>query len=105
MQPLYCIVVGIVSAEKAYLRKHGNFSLKYNNNALKAKIQFTITHPNDPEFSPDFDKAVTAFEEYQQGISESPYHRYFILKEEGNAMHMNFGLFEPRVSSYTIVPF
>ena len=71
IQPLYCIVVGTVSAEKVYLGKHGNFSLKYNDNALKAKIQFTITKPNDSDFGPDFDKAVDAFEEYQRGISES----------------------------------
>lgn len=99
-QPLYCIVVGTVIAEKAYLGKHGNFSLKYNDSAQKAKLQFTITRPNDPDFGPDFDKAVTAFEECQHVISESSNHRYFIQKEEGNAMRMNFPLFEPRVSGY-----
>lgn len=101
-QPLYCIVVGMVSAEKAFLGKHGNFSSKYNDSALKAKIQFTITQPNDADFGPDFDKAITAFEEYQREISESPYHRYFILKEEGNGMRMNFPLFEPKVGGDNI---
>ena len=99
-QPLYCIVVGTVSAEKVYLGKHGNFSLKYNENALKAKIQFTITRPNDPDFGPDFDKAIDALEEYQRGISETSYHRYFILKEDGNGMRMNFPLFELKVSFF-----
>lgn len=102
-QPLYCIVVGTVSAEKANLGKHGNFSLKYNESALKAKIQFSLTRPNDPDFGPDFDKAVGAFDEYQSGISDSPFHRYFILKEEGNAMRMNFGLFEPRVRVFIFI--
>lgn len=98
-QPLYCIVVGIISAEKAHLGKHGNFSPKYNENAQKAKIQFTIVRPSDPVFGPDFDKAVIAFEEHQRGVSETPYHRFFLLKEEGNGMRMNFALFEPKVSN------
>lgn len=97
--PLYCIVVGTISADKSYLGKHGNFSQKFNDNALKAKLQFTVTRPNDIDFGPDFDKAVVAFEDHQRVISETPRHLYFLLKEQGNAMRMNFGLFEPKVSN------
>jgi hypothetical protein len=100
-QPLYCIVVGTISAEKAHLRKHGNFSTKYNESAQKAKLGFTLVRPSDPVFGPDFDKAFIALDEHQHGISETPYHRHFLLKEEGNGMHMNFALFEPKVSTWS----
>jgi len=71
----------------------------YNEDTSKAKIQFTVIHPSDPDFGPDFDKAVIAFEEYQRQASETPRHRYFLLQEErtGTAMRMNFALFEPKV--------
>ena len=38
---LYCIIVGTISSSKLYLGKHGNFSTKFTDNALKAKLQFT----------------------------------------------------------------
>jgi hypothetical protein len=98
-EALYCIVIGMISADKAYLGNHGNFSPKFTDDARKAKLQFTVTRPNDPDFGPDFDKAVLAFEDRQRIISDSPRHRFFLLNEEGNAMRMNFGLFEPRVSN------
>ena len=93
-EPLYCIVVGTVSADKTYLGKHGNFSSKFNNDARKAKIQFTINHP---DFGADYNKAIVAFQELQSVVSETPRHRYFLLKNEGDGMRMNYGLFEPKV--------
>lgn len=96
-EPLLCIVVGVISAEKAYLAKHGNFNSTYNEDASKAKIQFSIIHPSDPDFGPDFDNAIITFKEYQRRASETPHHRYFLLQEERTAMHMNFVLFEPKV--------
>ena len=101
-EPLLCIVVGVISAEKAYLGKHGNFNTTFNEDASKAKIQFTVMRPSDPDFGPDFDKAVIAFEEYQRQASETSRHRYFLLHEERTAMHMNFGLFEPKVCTQKI---
>ena len=95
-EPLYCIVVGTISNNKCFLEKHGSFSPKFNEDALKAKIQFTLSRPNDPDFGPDFDKAIDAFTEYQSSISETPLQRYFILKEENNSLRMNFPLFEPK---------
>lgn len=97
--PLYCIVVGTISSNKVFLGKHGNFSTKFTEDAQKAKLQFTVTRPDDVDFGPDFDKAVIAFQEQQSVVSESPQQLFFLLKEEGNAMRMNFGLFEPRVST------
>ena len=44
-EPLLCIVVGVISAEKAYLAKHRNFNSTYNEDASKAKIQFSIICP------------------------------------------------------------
>jgi len=81
--------------EKA-LGKHGNFNPMYNEDASKAKIQFTVIRPSDPDFGLD---SVIAFEEYQCQASETPRHRYFLLQEErtGTAMCMNFVLFEPKV--------
>jgi len=96
-EPLYCIVVGTISDNKAYLGKHGSFSPKFTEDAQKAKIQFTLTRPNDLDFGPDFDKAVVAFQERQRVVSETPLQLYFLLKEENNAMRMNFALFEPKV--------
>lgn len=96
-EPLYCIVVGTISDNKAYLGKHGSFSPKFTEDAQKAKIQFTLTRPNDPDFGPDFDKAVVAFQEHQRVVSETPLQLYFLLKEEKNAMRMNFALFESKV--------
>ena len=77
---------------------HGNFSTKFSDAAQKAKLQFSLTRPNDPDFGNDYDKAVVAFQEYLRAVSETQDHRYFLLKEEGNAMRMNFGLFKPKVS-------
>jgi hypothetical protein len=99
MEPLYCIIVGTIGDNKTYLAKHGSFSSKFSDDAQKAKIQFTLLRPNDPDFGPDFDKAVIAFQDYQNIISESPQHLYFLLKEENNAMRMNFPLFEPKLRS------
>jgi hypothetical protein len=96
--PLYCIVVGTISSNKTFLGKHGNFSPKFTDDAQKAKIQFTLTRPADPDFGPDFDKAFSSFQRQQRVVSESPVHLHFLLKEEGNAMRMNFGLFESKVS-------
>jgi hypothetical protein len=70
-----------------------------------------LTRPNDPDFGPDFDKAVIAFQDYQTTISESPQHLYFLLKEDSNAMRMNFPLFEPKArtrgtyTSFDSIPF
>ena len=66
-------------------------------NSTKAKSQFMVTRPNDIDFGPDFDKAVAAFEDHQRVISETPRHLYFLLKDQGNAMRMNFGLFEAKI--------
>lgn len=63
--PLYCIIVSTISSNKTYLRKHSNFSTKYSDNAQKAKIQFTLTCPADPDFGPDFDKAFASFQVQQ----------------------------------------
>ena len=101
-EPLYCIVVGTISAEKAYLGKHSNFSPKFTDDAQKAKIQFTVTRPNDSDFGPDFDKAIVTFEKHQRVISKTSLQLYFLLKEGGDAMHMNFGLFEPKVSRFLL---
>ena len=98
-EPLYCIVVGTVSDNKVFLAKHGSFSPRFSEDAQKAKIQFTLTRPNDPIFGPDFDKAVLAFQDYQTAISDSTQHLYFVLKEEHNALRMNFPLFEPKKRS------
>jgi hypothetical protein len=95
---LYCIVVGTITADKSYLAKHGNFILKFNNDAEKAKLQFTVARPDDPDFGPDYDKAVIAFQEYQDAISETADHRYFLLKGERNVMRLNYPLFETKVS-------
>jgi hypothetical protein len=97
-EALYCIVVGTISADRAYLAKHGNFSTKFSDGAQKAKLQFSVTRPNDPDFGNDYDKAVVAFQECLRAVSETPDQRYFLLKEAGNAMRMNFGLFKPKVS-------
>jgi hypothetical protein len=94
---LYCIVVGVISAEKAYLEKHGNFNTKFNTDASKAKIQFSVIRPNDPDFGPDFNKAIVAFEEYQQRASQTPCHHFFLLWEGHIAMRMSFPLFELKV--------
>jgi len=99
--PLYCIVVGTISSSKTYLGKHGNFSTRFTDDAQKAKLQFTLTHPNDPDFGPNFNKAVAAFQEHQRVVSESSLHLHFLLKEEGNAMRMNFNLFDPKVRNST----
>jgi hypothetical protein len=98
-EPLYCIIVGTISDNKTYLAKHGSFSPKFSDDAQNAKIQFTLTRPNDPDFGLDFDKAILAFQEYQSIVSETPKHLYFLLKEENNAMRMNFALFEPKIRS------
>ena len=37
-EPLFCIVVGVISAEKVYLGRHGNCNTTYNENASKAKM-------------------------------------------------------------------
>ena len=58
-------------------------------------MQFTLVRP---DFGPNFDKAVIAFEERQHQGSETLHHHYFLLKEGANAMQMNFALFEPKVS-------
>ena len=97
-ETLYCIVVGTVSDNKVYLGKHGNFSLKFGEEAQKAKLQFSVSRPNDPDFGADYDKAVLAFQEHQRNVSGTRDHRYFLLKEESNAMCMNFELFKPKVS-------
>jgi hypothetical protein len=81
--PLYCIVVGTVSNNKAFLGKHGNFSTKFTEDAQKAKLQFTLAHPDDADFGPDFDKAVVAFQEQQRVVSESPVHCATLLPVEG----------------------
>ena len=99
LEPLYCIIVGTISDNKTYLAKHGSFSSKFSEDAQKAKIQFTLTRPNDPDFGSDFDKAIIAFQDYQTIISETPKHLFFILKEENNSLRMNFPLFEPKVRS------
>jgi len=101
-EPLLCIVVGVISAEKAYLGKHGNFNATFNEDTSKAKIQFMVIRPSDPDFGLDFDKAVIAFEEYQRQASETSRHRYFLLHKEHTAMHMNFGLFKPKVCTQKI---
>jgi len=80
-KPLYCIVIGTISDNKVYLGKHSSFSLKFAKDTQKVKIQFTLTRPNDPDFGPDFDKAVVAFQERQRVISETPLQLYFLLKE------------------------
>ena len=97
-EPLYCIVIGTVSANKVYLGKHGNFSLKFGEEAQKAKLQFSVSRPNGPDFGADYDKGVLAFQEHQHNVSETHDHCYFLLKEESNAMLMNFALFKPKVS-------
>jgi hypothetical protein len=91
--------VGTISSSRTYLGKHGNFSTNFSTDAQKAKLQFTLTRPDDPDFGPDFDKAVVAFQERQRVVSESSHHLYFLLQDEANAMRMNFGLFEPKVSN------
>jgi hypothetical protein len=96
--PLYCIVVGTISSSKTYLGKHGNFAPRFTDDAQKAKLQFTISRPADPDFGPDFDKAFASFRNQQRAIADSCTHLHFLLQEEGNAMRMNFGLFEPKVS-------
>jgi len=90
----------MISSSKTYLGTHGNFSARFADDALKAKLQFTLTRPDDPDFGPDFDKAVLAFQERQRVISESSVHLHFLLKEGGDAMRMNFNLFDAKVSYF-----
>lgn len=94
MEPLYCVVVGVISSDKAFLGKHGAYNPKFNSKVTKAKLQFTVIRPDDPEFGPDFDKAIIAFEEYQRRASETPRHLFFL--EPRPAMRLNFPLFEPK---------
>ena len=97
-EPLYCIVVGTILDDKSFLAKHGNFSPRFSDDARKAKLQFTLACPEDPDFALDFEKSVVAFDTLQDNISASTLQQYFLSKDDGNTLRMNYSLFEPKVS-------
>lgn len=101
VEPVLLMVVGRVSAEKAYLGSHGNFSPNFAepNLAVRgAKLQFTLECPvGDPDFEDDFTLAATRLSDAQSQIASTPRHKFF-LQDNNAGMRMNFPLWEKTVS-------
>lgn len=101
VEPVLLMVVGRVSADKAYLATHGTFSPAFGEPILAvrgAKLQFTLECPvGDPDFEEDFILAATRLSDAQTQIASTPRHKYF-LQESNTGMRLNFPLWEKTVS-------
>ncbi len=55
-EPAYIIAVGTISADKLYVKSHGNYTQSFQMKIGSAKMQFTLKRPEDTVYAADFDK-------------------------------------------------
>lgn len=95
--PVYIIVIGVVSTSKLYVQPHGNFSNNYNMKVGNTKLQLTLCRPTGTVFENDFDKAMTNLQLAQENgkIGNEP-QQYFIVVDDGGdkALRMSWPIFE-----------
>lgn len=97
------VVVGRISADKAYLTTNGTFNPSFGDPAVSvrnAKLQFSLECPiGDPDFESDFLTSYRNLEDIQARVATTSDRRYFLqVSGKVNSMRMNFPLWEEMVS-------
>ncbi|KAF9472625.1 hypothetical protein BDN70DRAFT_938047 [Pholiota conissans] len=101
--PVYCIIVGLVSAENIRMQAHGNYSKSFDNMKFSgSKMQLTIKKPVNTIYEADFDLAIKRLEAIQAAIAvgNAP-SKYFIIRDDKNnkCLRMSYPIFEHKNKS------
>ncbi|RDB28621.1 hypothetical protein Hypma_015882 [Hypsizygus marmoreus] len=89
VEEAYCIVVGEVSDHKLYTSPIGSYNPNFNT-FTTAKFQLTLLAPDDVDFAPDFERALTALFECQKAIAIGEDMRYFIIEDVPGRRSLRF---------------
>lgn len=100
-EPAYIIAVATVSADKLYVKSHGNYTQSFQMKLGSAKMQLTLKRPENSLYTSDFDSLLGNLEKVQDAVKSGSYpEQYLIIKDEkGNkSIRLSYPLFEPKVS-------
>ncbi|KAF7972408.1 hypothetical protein HWV62_18066 [Athelia sp. TMB] len=93
------VVVGKANVHKMWCEPAGNFAAETTYGTFdKAKFQFTISKPDEPELAQEFEKALQNAVILQRDIAKTAKHEYFLV-DENCAMRFNQPLFEKRAKA------
>ena len=100
-----CVIVGVVSEHWLKTSMVSTYDPRFN--ALpKAKFQFMLDPPDDPNFLPDFVVAINNISEVQKGIATGDKCQYFMIDEASvKKLHFSADICELQVSFFCFFVF
>lgn len=99
IESVMCIVVGMVSREKAFLAPNGTFNPRFSDplkNAKSAKWQLTLDAPRDNvHFAQDWPRVIENLQNAQGQVAKTNDKRHLILP--GGRLRLGRSIWEPKV--------
>lgn len=99
-EPAYVMAVGTVSADKLYVKPHGNYTQSFQMKLGSAKMQLTLKRPEGTIYAANFDTLLSNLEGVQDAVKTSTYpQQYLIIHDDKGkkGIRLSYPLFEPKV--------